>query len=1423
MEESDDEASDSQEEVDDHEEEVDTTPVVVTKEVAKKTGMAYERSTEAYMSLFRIREQEKIDRKADVLREQAVNCGFREGANAMNLRELLRAKYGSVTRGWRDALDARGAHRITQMDFFKAMQFLGFPGSTKECWAELSGIRGEVTLASIDLQAAQILSDFYRAYVENIGRVRTLVAGSESLRVCKEEFMSRCKPIQKSGNHVDFEKVFLNLKTDSGVTLDDCVWLEDYCERSGKKGDNEDIQLHGEQLEARREKARKRTAQAFRELLQHRYGSTLTAWRKALDPKNTGRLTCDQLERTAQRLGFKGDVADVWSELNPLGGYSARLEDLEPAAVAALDAFKEACKDCFGSLVRAFKAWKVREKPLVRQEEFMALCAEINMQKNRKLVFDFLDSTHTGFILMQWIDKEAAIKACGPVACDKAFAKHEMLESKPDKRNEVSLMDRFRHGEQDRQVRRRAISPRQQRNIHKELLQFLEGKFGSAVRAWSKVLDPQGKGKLSKQEFIVSCAATGFAGNINNVWKELGLKDSANLRLKDLAPEESNEVKKFRTTSLPNLADAKGFIVEDKSTNRPIEEEEFVKMSRKAGFHPKKASKVFHTLDVNGDGFIMTKSLRWLSDAKDEEKALATMLSKQKDLKRKTFQKKLKSQTMKPRDELLKTQDDLRSATQEVLVEKRKVEKMENELRQHLMKKFGSIARAWQLAIDADRTGEADLPKWIAGLRRAAFLPKKDKNDEDTAKSKVAEQLFEQMADGETATIMLTALDPTTVDFLREFRRRCYMRYGSVAVAFREFIELEVKREEAKQGQGQGQGNSQALQAQGMASEKPQPGEDANDLDYGDEYENPAQEIIERGVISVETFRHACQVVQLTNAVYRLLCYLDPESINEIRLEEIDEEALIEAQTQIRKAQEAVERKIRRDKRLGRAHMTQAPQDLSTAVGPQARGIERELEPGQKLLEEFKKKLKTKHGSLVKAWRVVMEGRKKINMDLFGDILTEQGLTGDPAGAWVALGLKENNTLTLEDFEPALPHDMQELQRSIAERYGSCEAAFDDFATNSKMQLDLKGFMRLCIECQFKRNERRLFDYLDKSGNGEISLFAIDKDAANVVKKRLVEKEKEGEEEGEEDIEKKDVAQSYRSTFVHSRFGGVVRAWKAIDIHGQASLTKKEFCRAVPVTGYGGSPKVLWNALVGEKAHFINMENLDPDAFHLLDKFNRRCMNKKGTLRTVFVGNTSESLDVNLKPSKVFSEEQFYALCRELGGIPPPHRALYDLIKNNEGNVTFEEVKFLEEQWSWNKTGGKPIRQPAPSAEAFGRPSGRYPGSPKRVTGEGPLATTMRPLKVSLNRSWTLPDLTPQIRPQWNDRFQIADTSSNKTEQLIHLMAYVQTQNQERIRKRVNEKLQEVPTEQLLRERLGLSAGNPTSPQAAAGLFEGTM
>jgi hypothetical protein len=596
------------------------------------------------------------------------------------------------------------------------------------------------------------------------------------------------------------------------------------------------------------------------------------------------------------------------------------------------------------------------------------------------------------------------------------------------------------------------------------------------------------------------------------------------------------------------------------------------------------------------------------------------------------------------------------------------------------------------------------------------------------------------------------------------------LRFGSVAVAFEAMLEHE----------------------QSLVPPKPEKKRDPDDEEEEDD-DDEEETIAERGVVSAATLRMACHMVSLANAQHRLIEYLDPESTNEISLEDIDQDATLAAQKSIEDKILAIAAKLKRDKRAKREHMLKAPPPIQVAVGVQARNAERDLEPGQKMIESLKRTLQAKHGNLVRAWRKVFVERI-IDPETFSDTLQAQGVQGDAEAAWEALDLGNKN-LTLERFEPSIVDDLDHLRAKIVDRYGSAEMAFQETNKGTNFKLKLDPFLALCYECQFRRNERRLFEYLDKNGNGEVNLRDIDKTAVEYVKKHPAAKSHE-DDDPREKIDKVNPVTAFRA-FVTRKFASPLKAWKAIDVHGQSGLTIKEFCARVAVTGYGGNPRLLFIALLGgepKEGALLSLKEFEPDGFKRLTQFRTKVCAKHGDLKSIFV---QEEWGQMPEPTKKLNEQAFYGVCQEIKA-PAPWGKVYHLLANADGDVTWEDTKFLAEQWTWKK-GGQPIRKKAP-ADGEARPTGQYRGSPARVSGDGPLATTMRPMKVSLTRSTTLPDLTPPIRAQWNERFQIKDTVSNKTEQLIHLMAYVQTQQSERIERRISQKCFETPTIQLLRE-----------------------
>eukprot|EP00928_Gymnodinium_smaydae_P012827 TRINITY_DN14686_c0_g2_i1.p1 TRINITY_DN14686_c0_g2~~TRINITY_DN14686_c0_g2_i1.p1 ORF type:complete len:1389 (-),score=436.85 TRINITY_DN14686_c0_g2_i1:192-4307(-) len=1330
----------------------------------RELGMSYEKYTTSYVRMNEAAVGDRNERIANEAAEKKVNAGFRGSGEVQNLQELLRAKFGSTVRGWRFGLDLRNLHRVGKVDFFKAMRSLGYPGSSTACWAALGGdlpARDGVSLADVDAEAAKAVGNFYREYTTYLGKMHNLVEKSYALVISKEEFLTHCKLLKKYD--VDLDSVFMYLNTNGVITSDDCAWLEHHSDRrctlcgkydhprcrctklAGPKDPEPGAEEARAEYRAEHAAAKnsRKAADEFRRQLQHFYGSTVAAWRKRMDPDGTGVVTNEQMLQIAQRIGFKGDIGEVWVELTGGGDYTLKLEDLEPRAEQVMAAFDRACRERFGGFVRAFRELEARKKPMVSREEFHKLCIDLSMEKNHKLLFDLLDDRRVGVILLQSINEEAAAEVCGKVKCEKAFRQLQELEPiDEDGSMRKTLMQRTAEfGE-------RWSQGAEPRKMHEEFLKMLTRKFGSPIRAWSVCLDIKNKGKLTKEEFGVGISAAGFGGNASKIWEELGLKPTASIKLKDFAPTEIEEMKTFKTNFLSKLSDEKGFIVEDKNSNREITSKEFEVMCRKAGMRNEAIVKrVFQGLDLAGKGYVMSKTLRWLHEAKSESKALPSVLHKYKDLKRKAFQERMTSKCQRPLRETLKAQDALRETATTKLASKNALEQAHKSLIRLMCKRHGGVARAWQKVLDPDRKGELSQNEFLEGLRRIGFLAK----DADKERITLCERLFKFFADEETRLVSLAGLDPYVDFLLAEFKTRCVDRFGSLSMAFKEF-------------------NPEAAET-----------------------------------IPAQRFKLACHQVQLGNAVHRILEYLDPEATGEVRLDEISEQAAIDAEEMVKQEQEDVARKERLDMKEKRAHMADLKNnaDLQVKCGADYRRLERKQEAMYRALREFKEKLCHRHGTLVKAWRKVFKA-EEVFYEEFKTIYEAQGLKAKASLVWRALGMTEGRdedeeedeeneedaaVLTLLDLDTGITSDLEELRARIFERFGSGDRAFKEVGANPDFTLDLKMFLKLCYEANYRGNERRLFEYLDKTESGMVALEDIDSTAV----KRLKRSGALNQDEEEDDEYKGRNQVAPFKAMLRKRFGkSLVKAWRNIDKHGSGMMTRAEFGAALPAIGYRGSLQLLWNGIVGKDATHITLRDVDGPAFKALTKFYKTVTLKYETLKMAF-------LDEAEQPVKQYSQGEFYDFCKEMN----IHKSdpIFNLLANNDGFIAWDDIRFLEEQWTWEGGKPEPVRKRPPPPDQQ-RPPGQYAGLPMRMTGEGPLKTNMRPQRVTLRKCTSLPLLSPQIRPQWNDRHQIKDTASNKTEQLIHLMAYVQTQSQQRIKIRVAQRMEEEPIGQWLVENV---------------------
>eukprot|EP00435_Cladocopium_sp_Y103_P031960 s717_g8.t1 len=136
----------------------------------------------------------------------------------------------------------------------------------------------------------------------------------------------------------------------------------------------------------------------------------------------------------------------------------------------------------------------------------------------------------------------------------------------------------------------------------------------------------------------------------------------------------------------------------------------------------------------------------------------------------------------------------------------------------------------------------------------------------------------------------------------------------------------------------------------------------------------------------------------------------------------------------------------------------------------------------------------------------------------FGRFTLSDGSVGmdnrEAALAW-ELVPKVDDKLTLARFEHRIGEEFEALLRKIKERYGSNLAMMLEMDDGS-LSMDFERFLELCYECQFRGNERRLFEYLEQ----DEGLFDFERIDEKVAKDLREQKEKEEAKKKEEERRK---------------------------------------------------------------------------------------------------------------------------------------------------------------------------------------------------------------------------------------------------------------------------------------------------------------
>lgn len=132
----------------------------------------------------------------------------------------------------------------------------------------------------------------------------------------------------------------------------------------------------------------------------------------------------------------------------------------------------------------------------------------------------------------------------------------------------------------------------------------LTAQYGSLVRAWRCILDPDARGRCSKTTFIKELRNLGFRGNLMSTWAEITCGEvDRTITLVDLDPEGDGLMELFVVTLTTQWGSWKsGWSNILRAADGRISPIFFADVCKKLGFNQRDAKKIFSALDPHQTG-----------------------------------------------------------------------------------------------------------------------------------------------------------------------------------------------------------------------------------------------------------------------------------------------------------------------------------------------------------------------------------------------------------------------------------------------------------------------------------------------------------------------------------------------------------------------------------------------------------------------------------------------------------------------------------------------------------------------------------------------------------------------------------------------------------------------------------------------------
>ncbi|CAE7737628.1 unnamed protein product, partial [Symbiodinium sp. CCMP2456] len=374
--------------------------------------------------------------------------------NKEELVNQLGLKYGSLRKAWQEVFDPYDTGKIGFQEFCDRMRAIGFLGDMKDCWRALGAERdGVLRLRHLDRKTDELMLGFKLTLADKYGNMLNAWKAFDPKGLTLVDEATFVKQCQADGVEGDLVQLFHELMDDplrkrefhkmslrefdlgayQAITRND----QDMIVEAQKTEKRDPLEMTFDERQenmfsvkwtraqskvSRQEMASRvqqeneadvgcETLKTLKAMLTKKYKNLAIAWRVALDPMGQGHLSKeDWFNAVRNRIGFHGDLRQLWKEVAKPNAGHVSLTDLDPQAVQALWDFRALLLENFGDIMTAWNhGLDPKKRGKLEEEDFCNRVTEMGYPGDVKKLWQLLlAEPHRKYIVLRDIDPAAA-------------------------------------------------------------------------------------------------------------------------------------------------------------------------------------------------------------------------------------------------------------------------------------------------------------------------------------------------------------------------------------------------------------------------------------------------------------------------------------------------------------------------------------------------------------------------------------------------------------------------------------------------------------------------------------------------------------------------------------------------------------------------------------------------------------------------------------------------------------------------------------------------------------------------------------------------------------------------------------------------------------------------------------------------------